>query len=600
VGLRRRYLPWLACAAVAATALPALAWGQDDPPPSASILVTDTTFVDADGGDAYVNIPVGGKVLFSYPSGTTRHNVIFAGLRQPACVQTKGDLWLPAPPLPWYMQEPGWEGYCIFNEPGEYMFYSGMDFNMRGTVAVGSDPTPTPTPTPTESPTPTPTETPTPTPTPTETPTPTPTATATPTPTETPGTRAKIIARDATDPLRNWFQDASSEDPSDNSVTVPVGSTVEFEFPVGAGTSSHNVVFTTNPSSCVQLTGLVILPAPPLPQVALPAGWSGECTFNTPGVYEFVCQAHPQEMTGSVIVEGAGEPTPTPTPTASPSPTPTATPTATPGGRAKILARDSTDPLRNWFQDASSDDPSDNSVTVPVGSTVDFEFPVGAGTSSHNVVFVTQPTSCVQLTGLVILPAPPLPQVTLPAGWSGECTFDTPGVYEFVCQAHPQEMTGSVIVLTEGGATPTPTPTATPTPEPPRDMTPAPVAPPWVTVDKPGISTLTVSRFLKKKFKVTVRCASAGSGTIKLRVSKAVAKRIGLEGRVLGKVKVSCNQHNRASGIVKPNAKARAALKNYTGSVKVTAVAELAGPTSQITATRTFTLKGTKKKKGRA
>ena len=46
MGLRRKYLPWLACAVVASTALPALASGQSDPPVSASIVVTDTAFVD--------------------------------------------------------------------------------------------------------------------------------------------------------------------------------------------------------------------------------------------------------------------------------------------------------------------------------------------------------------------------------------------------------------------------------------------------------------------------------------------------------------------------------------------------------------------------
>ena len=70
---------------------------------------------------------------------------------------------------------------------------------------------------------------------------------------------------------------------ADNSVTVDLGATVDFSFPVGAGTSSHNVVFATNPTSCTQKTGVVIAPAPPLPAFALPAAWTGECTFNSPG-----------------------------------------------------------------------------------------------------------------------------------------------------------------------------------------------------------------------------------------------------------------------------------------------------------------------------
>jgi plastocyanin len=64
-----------------------------------------------------------------------------------------------------------------------------------------------------------------------------------------------------------------------------------------------------------------------------------ERTFNVPGTYEFVCQAHAPAMAGTIVVEGdevEGTPTPTPTATATAtaiptsSPTPTASPTATP------------------------------------------------------------------------------------------------------------------------------------------------------------------------------------------------------------------------------------------------------------------------------
>lgn len=317
MGLRRRYLPWLACAAVAATALPALAWGQGDTEVSASIVVTDTAFRDVADGDATVEIPVGGAVAFSYPEGESRQNVVFITAQPTSCRQTAGERWGAVPPLPWYLQGPGWAGECTFEKAGTYEFRSGMNFLQRGTVIV-SEATPTPTPTPT------------------------PTATSTPTPTATPPARAGIVAHDSASPLRNWFQDAASSDPADNSVTVAPGATVDFSFPVGAGTTAHNVVFATNPTSCTQTAGIVILPAPPLPASSLPAGWAGECTFDTPGVYTFVCQAHPVEMSGSVVVTDGTEPTPTPTvvPTVSPTPTPTPEPPRddTPAPVAKIWA----------------------------------------------------------------------------------------------------------------------------------------------------------------------------------------------------------------------------------------------------------------------
>ena len=56
-------------------------------------------------------------------------------------------------------------------------------------------------------------------------------------------------------------------------------------------------------------------------------------TFNQPGAYEFVCQAHPG-MEGTIQVTGdpVETPTPTPTQTATPTATPTPTPTTQPGG----------------------------------------------------------------------------------------------------------------------------------------------------------------------------------------------------------------------------------------------------------------------------
>lgn len=57
-----------------------------------------------------------------------------------------------------------------------------------------------------------------------------------------------------------------------------------------------------------------------------------EHTFNLPGVYEFVCQAHPA-MTGKITVTGEpveATPTPTATPTRTATPVPTVRPTVTP------------------------------------------------------------------------------------------------------------------------------------------------------------------------------------------------------------------------------------------------------------------------------
>jgi hypothetical protein len=210
----------------------------------------------------------------------------------------------------------------------------------------------------------------------------------------------------------------------------------------------------------------------------------------------------------------------------------------------------------------------------------------------------------VQKTGIAITAAPPLPAFAQPPAWTGECTFDAPGVYTFVCSAHQVEMTGTVVVRNEDGSEPTPvpttsptaTPTATATPEPPRDTTPAKVANIWAAIDKPAVKAMTVSSFLKGKLKIVARCVSAGSGTMTLTVSKTVANAIGLKGTKLGQAKATCDGHGRFTVKVKPNDAAEAALEDYRGSVKTTATLALSGPIGQTTVTRTINLKG----KGRA
>ena len=228
---------------------------------------------------------------------------------------------------------------------------------------------------------------------------------------------------------------------------------------------------------------------------------------------------------------------------------------------------------------------------------MDFAYPVGAGSVAHNVVFNTNPTSCVQTAGTVIGTPPPLPRAAFGPGWAGNCTFNTAGTYTFYCSTHRLEMTGSVVVgSAEPTPTPTPTPTATPTPEPPRDTTPAKIAKTWAAIDKPTAKALKVSSLLNKKLKFTSRCVSAGSGTLTLTVTKAVARRIGLKGTTLGSGEATCNANGRAITKVKPTAAARKALASYPGSVRATATLELAGPIGTTTATRTINLKG----KGRA
>jgi plastocyanin len=90
-------------------------------------------------------------------------------------------------------------------------------------------------------------------------------------------------------------------------VTVAQGATVTFSYPEGK--SKHNVAFSgAVPSACTQTTPPAGVAVPPLPHEPTKAGWSGSCTFNTPGTFNFRCEEHPTEMTGTIVVQAASQP----------------------------------------------------------------------------------------------------------------------------------------------------------------------------------------------------------------------------------------------------------------------------------------------------
>ena len=75
MGLRKSYLPWLACLAIGAIAVPALASGEERAP--GVINAVDFDFVNPATGDSTVRINRGETVTFSYPEGSSFHNVDF-------------------------------------------------------------------------------------------------------------------------------------------------------------------------------------------------------------------------------------------------------------------------------------------------------------------------------------------------------------------------------------------------------------------------------------------------------------------------------------------------------------------------------------------
>jgi cytochrome c len=90
-----------------------------------------------------VTVNPGEKVTFSYPVGTSVHNVTFnsVGPQPTNCVQTvaaPGFSIAPAPPIAGTGQTPGWVGECTFPTAGTYGFYCSIHPNMIGSVVVAA------------------------------------------------------------------------------------------------------------------------------------------------------------------------------------------------------------------------------------------------------------------------------------------------------------------------------------------------------------------------------------------------------------------------------------------------------------------------------
>lgn len=95
---------------------------------------------------------------------------------------------------------------------------------------------------------------------------------------------------------------------SGSTATIVAGGTVTISYP--SGQSEHNADFGNGPppTGCAQTAGPSSGPVPPLPDQPTSPGWSGTCTFKTPGTYTFHCDLHPF-MTATVTVKASPPPT---------------------------------------------------------------------------------------------------------------------------------------------------------------------------------------------------------------------------------------------------------------------------------------------------
>lgn len=147
----------------------------------------------------------------------------------------------------------------------------------------------------------------------------------------------------------------------------------------------------------------------------LEAGESATITIDTPGTYTYICQFH-ADMQGEIIVTGAGGAAASPeaTPLAPASPAPAASPDT--GTEEPAGATVEVDIVDFAFEPSN--------LAIPPGTTVVW---INRGVAPHTV------TGSFADSGI------------LDPDQSFSFTFDEPGVFDYVCQLHPQ-MTGQITV----------------------------------------------------------------------------------------------------------------------------------------------------------
>jgi plastocyanin len=220
-----------------------------------------------------------------------------------------------------------------------------------------------------------------------------------------------------------------------NNPTIEVGANVDVTIPLhNAGSALHNVHVASsgNFDAAFCTTGG---DAPCSDPARIPGGESGTLTFNLPpGTYNFRCDFHPQDMTGTLNVVEGGPTGPSETPGGEPPAE--GTPSGgEPGGQTVDLDD-------NVFVVNGEDNPT-ISIAANTDVTLNLE---NVGTAIHNMHVASsgefQDAFCTANGD-----APCSDPVRISGGGSGTITMNLPpGSYDYRCDFHPQDMHGTIQV----------------------------------------------------------------------------------------------------------------------------------------------------------
>jgi plastocyanin len=106
---------------------------------------------------------------------------------------------------------------------------------------------------------------------------------------------------------RDYYFQAPDGSRTPASVSIAAGGAVAFSYP--SGMSQHDVHFSDEPAaptcSGATVASQAAFDSPGHSATPEGPGWSGSCTFTTPGDYSYLCTLHPSAMYGVVHVAAA-------------------------------------------------------------------------------------------------------------------------------------------------------------------------------------------------------------------------------------------------------------------------------------------------------
>jgi PKD repeat protein len=141
------------------------------------------------------------------------------------------------------------------------------------------------------------------------------------------------------------------------------------------------------------------------------------------------------------------------------------------------------------------------------------------------------------------------------------------------------------------GGTPQP-PAATPAP----GSAPPPRPAPFASLQEPARKRSTIAAFRRGDFAVRVTCRSVDTGTLRLGVSRAVARQLGLKRRVLATQSVRCGDQGRGTVTLKPSGAVKRALAGSLRAFDATLTLRMQGPAGRADDSAPVVLRG---KRGR-